>query len=532
MQALYASLRDQEEKVQEATAALNRVREEYGINIISETSRGQSSLEQMTLMHLEEMRIRVSQELADKRSRHELVQSLSSDDLLDAAPYLVNDQITADLSAAKRKAEVDLGQLRENYGENHPDVLRAKRVIDELEGKISDALDGVRTGVLANYEAAKAKLDMIVKELNARKQQEIVAEGEAYQKYAVAKETLERATRLRDALEMRYLQEQIKLRIPKSTVQVISSAKAPELDEYVSPNMPLNIILSLLLGLAAGVGLAYFVEYLDTSVKTIEDIETVLGLPVLGVIPQKVRPLSEPNANVAHAEFYRVLRTNTLFSDRFDGGKALCFTSGSMGEGKSLTLYNLAYVSAQLGERTILVDSDLHRPRQHKMFGVDNRNGLANVLIGERELDEVICKGVHPNLDFLPSGKLDSGVHGLLDTQRMRALVKTLKERYDRIYFDAPPVIGVSDAAVLAREVDGVLLLIQHRKYPKALSIRAKGMLDNMGANTMGVVLNNINVSKDQSYYYYHHYYYQSDYTKGESRGSAQLSGGERKGTK
>jgi succinoglycan biosynthesis transport protein ExoP len=373
---------------------------------------------------------------------------------------------------------------------------------------------------------------MLVQELNERKQQEIVAEGEAYQKYAVAKEMLARSTRLRDALEMRYLQEQIKLRIPKSTVEVISSAQVPEADEYVSPNMPLNIVLSLLLGLAAGVGLAYFVEYLDTSVKTIEDIETTLGLPVLGVIPQKVRPLSEPNANAAHAEFYRVLRTNTLFSDRFEGGKALCLTSGSMGEGKSLTLYNLAYVSAELGERTILVDSDLHRPRQHKMFGVENDLGLANVLIGERDLDEVVHKSVHPNLDFLPSGKLDSGVHGLLDTQRMRALVVTLKERYDRIYFDAPPVIGVSDAAVLAREVDGVLLLIQHRKYPKALSMRAKGMLDNMGANTMGVVLNNINVSKDQSYYYYHHYYYQSEYTKGSAGAKDKKSKADRKGSK
>ena len=140
-------------------------------------------------------------------------------------------------------------------------------------------------------------------------------------------------------------------------------------------------------------------------------------------------------------------------------------------------------------------------------------SGLANVLIGEATLDEVINKEVFPNLDFLPSGKLDSGVHGLLDTQRVRSLVKDLKGRYDMVFFDAPPIIGVSDASVLAREVDGVMLLIQHRKYPKALSMRAKGMLTNMGANVLGVVLNNINISKDQSYYYYHQNYYQSDYT-------------------
>jgi Mrp family chromosome partitioning ATPase len=114
----------------------------------------------------------------------------------------------------------------------------------------------------------------------------------------------------------------------------------------------------------------------------------------------------------------------------------------------------------------------------------------------------------HTNLDFLPSGKLSSGVHGLLDTERMRDLIRELKGRYDFVFFDAPPIVGVSDASLLAREMDGVLLVIQHRKYPRALSGRAKAMLDNIGANLMGVVLNNINIARDYSSYYYQQHYY------------------------
>ena len=189
-------------------------------------------------------------------------------------------------------------------------------------------------------------------------------------------------------------------------------------------------------------------------------------------------------------------------------GKAFCVTSGSVGEGKSLTLFNLAFVCAQLGDRVMLVDTDLHRPRQHKILGVSNSVGVANVLLGEATLDQAIVATQVTNLDILTSGKIGAGVHGLLDTKRMKELVRALKDSYDMVLFDAPPIIGVSDASLLVREVDGVMLVIQHRKYPASVSIRARSMIENLGANLVGVVLNNINISRDYSYYYYHHHYY------------------------
>ena len=170
-------------------------------------------------------------------------------------------------------------------------------------------------------------------------------------------------------------------------------------------------------------------------------------------------------------------------------------------------MFNLAYVCATLGDRVILIDADLHRPRQHRMLNVSNAVGLANVLVGDKALSDVILNTSVQNLDFIPSGKLQGSVHGLLDAERVRQVATALKGAYDLVLFDAPPIIGVSDASMLAREMDGVLLVIQHRKYPKSVSSRARSMIENLGGNLVGVVLNNINVSRDHSYYYYHQHY-------------------------
>jgi capsular exopolysaccharide synthesis family protein len=158
----------------------------------------------------------------------------------------------------------------------------------------------------------------------------------------------------------------------------------------------------------------------------------------------------------------------------------------------------------------MLIDADLHRPRQHKMIGVDNKEGLANVLMGEISLESAIKETSLPNLHFIPSGRLNSSVHGLLNSTVLADIIASLREHYDWVFFDAPPIIGVSDASLIMRQVDGVCLVIQHRKYPRAISKRAKDAVDNLGANLLGVILNNINVSKDYSYYYYqqHYYYY------------------------
>jgi capsular exopolysaccharide synthesis family protein len=511
--ALHETLNEYEQKVQSQASLVQGIREEYELDVVGGRE-APETFDMTSMLRLEEYRIRTSLELADKRARHETVQNLSAEELLDAGPRVVGDEALLHLVQQKRKAMVQLSRLQESLGPKHPDVISVQATISQLDKQIEDALRGLKVGVKADYEAAKAKYDILKQELEEKKVAERSVKADAYREFEAAQKELEHLEEVRDRLETRWLEEKIELRIPKTVVEVREEAIAPESSDFVSPKSALNVVLSLIVGLGCGIGLAFFVEYLDTSVKTIEDIESSLGVPVLGVIPQKIKPFTDEKARSEHSEAYRVLRTNIQFSRRVKDGKAFCVTSGSIGEGKSLTVFNLARTCSDLGDKVLVVDSDLHRPRQHKMLGLSNSVGFANVLAGEAGLSEALTTTDH--FDFLSSGRLELGAHGLLNTNKVGEVIDELKSGYDIVLFDSPPVIGVSDALLLASEMDGVLMVIQHRKYPKAVSVRAKEMVINTGANLAGVVLNNINISRDYSYYYHHYHSYQYPAHSGE----------------
>jgi capsular exopolysaccharide synthesis family protein len=207
--------------------------------------------------------------------------------------------------------------------------------------------------------------------------------------------------------------------------------------------------------------------------------------------------------------------------------------SGGAGEGKSTTIFNLATIFAQQGSRVLIVDSDLRRPSLHKLFNVTNSLGLTNYLLKQNKLEEVVQTTAGPSLDFLPSGKLPSSSMGILNSVAMRAFIEEAKSRYDFVFFDSPPIMGVSDAAILASEVDFAVLVVQYRKYPQQMTLRAKQMVEKVGGRLLGVVLNNINISQDSYYYYYSGYYYDYYSKSDESRvpGEKSATTGTGKGT-
>ena len=231
------------------------------------------------------------------------------------------------------------------------------------------------------------------------------------------------------------------------------------------------------------------------------------------MIPQNVGILVNEGPDSPHGEAYRVLRTNILFCA--DGANTLTVVSGRAGEGKSTTILNLATVFAQTGQRVLVVDSDLRRPSLHKFLAVSNSIGLTNYLMKQNTLEEVIQTTKLPMMDFLASGKLPSSSLGILNSTRMKEFIKDVQRRYDFVFFDSPPIMGVSDASILASEVDLSVLVVQYRKYPQAMTLRAKQMVEKVGGTMLGVVLNNINISQDSYYYYYSGYYYDY-YSKGE----------------
>ena len=523
IEVLENEVQKQEEKVTRAEDELERIRKDLGVSMITTGVRA----DKMRLQQLEADRIAARVEMIVRKARLDQLDALNGDELMNASSYIVNDQALASVRAQLVDSEVTLRVMLETYGLNHPEVKRIQAGVNELKRKLTEALAGLKKGLKADYEVSLAKFNALETELETAKKSDIDAESEKFLPFEKAGREVETQREILNALRARVAQQGIEVEVPRTPVEEVDTAEPPQ--RPVSPNLILNILISVFLGLAAGIGLAYFIEYLDTSVKTVDDVESYLGLPVLGVIPQKVRPLVEEGPESPHAEAYRVLKTNMQFANKGATGGAFAVVSGGVGEGKSTTLFNLAYVCAQLGDKVLVVDSDLRRPIQHTILNMSNRFGLTNVLMRDVPIEEVIKPTSVPNLHFLPSGRLPRASLGLLDSQRMRELVKNLKARYDYVFFDSPPIMGVTDASILASEVDGVLLVVQYRKYPRIISSRARRMIENVGGNLLGVVLNNINILRDDYYYYYHSYYshyYQPDEAK---RGDEAAAAGDQK---
>ncbi|HTI68896.1 MAG TPA: polysaccharide biosynthesis tyrosine autokinase [Candidatus Limnocylindria bacterium] len=399
------------------------------------------------------------------------------------------------------------------WGKGSQEVKEVDAKLAEVESQLDLQVNGILSALKTQLASQVRAADELQSSLDAAIKKD-ATDTARYRPYMNAKRDLENLKRIRDAINARIAQEDIDMTISKkSSVEVIDHAI--ESTKPVKPRKALNITLGVMAGLILGVGLAFFIEYLDTSVKTIDDVEQALASPVLGVIPQNVGSLMKEGPDSPHAEAYRVLRTNILFSRKQNDLRTLTVISGGAGEGKSTTIFNLACIFAQQGNRVLLVDSDLRRPSLHKILNVPNTLGLTNFLLRQNKLEEVVQVSSQPGLDFLPSGKLPSSSMGILNSAAMKEFIAEAKSRYDFVLFDSPPIMGVSDASVLASEVDMAVLVVQYRKYPQQMTLRAKQMIEKVGGNLLGVVLNNINISQDSYYYYYAGYYYDY-YSKNE----------------
>jgi len=523
--ALRGELEKQQGKVDVAEQQLEQIREDLDITVLQEQQYG-SSLEKMQLQQLEGDRISSRVEMLVAQTQYEQMNALSGEDLLTASSFVIRDPFIEQTRIQIKDYDVTLNSMLQNYGDNHPEVRQLRAARKELMGKLDTALGGLKKGLRAQYIVSKAKYEALQEELRGVRTAEQETQREKLLPFNRARQDLEIQRAIMQALQSRIVQEGITLEIPRTPVEIVDSAEAAS--RPTSPNLFRNIMLSLFVGLGAGVGLAYFIEYLDTSIKTADDVERWIELPVLGLIPQKVRPLIEEGPDSEHAEGYRVLRTNMSFAGDTPSKGAFAVLSGGAGEGKSTTAFNLAYVCAQQGEKVLLVDADLRRPVQHTILGVSNRFGLTNVLLRDVPVEETIKTTSVPNLHFLPSGRLPHTSLGVLDPKRIGELVTSLKNKYDIVVFDTPPLVGISDSAIIAKEMDGVLLVVQYRKYPRDMIIRAKEMLDTLGVQQVGVILNNINIMRDDYYYYYHSYYSNYYYYRSKESQPAVSSPGER----
>ena len=400
--------------------------------------------------------------------------------------------------------------LQSGLGVNHPTVksLRAKNEV--MAKQLQQQIGSLRTSLKANLDIAQSSLKELENRLTEAKDAQQTAKTKSAGYYEAKNNYLQAKTVLESAV-MRLSTETMQRKMPQNPAVIWERAEPASAPSR--PRVMLNILLGVVVGLVFGVGLAFFIEYLDTSVKTMEDVESFLQVPVLAVIPKNITLLIDDADDNPDAEAYRIMRTNIEFNRKSPDANTITIISGGTGEGKSTTLINLAYTFAKGGYTTLVVDADLRRPSQHRLFGIENESGLSDYLTTELDLEEVVHLTKVDNLYLMTSGQLPNDAVGILNSQRMVELIEEVKGRFDIIFFDSPPILGVSDASVLSSAMDLTIIVVQHRRFPRAMLQRVKQAVANVGGTILGVVLNNVDVRHDQHYEYYTSYY--SYYHKG-----------------
>ena len=404
-------------------------------------------------------------------------------------------------------------KLVAGYGSKHPVILRLDEQHARTQKQLFDSLADMRDAMehhrkLKQDELTAIEKDIVDAEAALREQQ--LEERTVLQAHEEYRKTHD----IYSDLEHKHEQDRMRLSARRPIVEVYSEpakASAPS-----TPNVKMNLIVGAVVGIISGIVVAFVYNYFDTSVKSLEDAERHLALPVLGVIPQDAGLLALQGGNSPDAEAYRILRTNIELKRALFKARTFAVVSANAGEGKTTTLSNLAYVYAAAGFSTLMIDADLRRPRLARYAEMEDSYGLSNYLTSDIPLKDAVFKTGIPNLYLMPSGPQPVDPSGVLGSYRMEQLLNETSRRFDIVFFDSPPVLGVSDASLIVSKVDAALIVLQPRKMPLKALLRTKSIINNVGGQIMGLVMNNVDISSDTQYQYYTTYY--SYYTNDESR--------------
>ncbi len=411
-----------------------------------------------------------------------------------------------------------------NYTREWPEVKKIEEQVKQLEEQLTKAPEEVFIGMKTNYEAAKQKeADLRKSYFSERAQANTV--GLAATGLTDLNQAIETD---RQNLNL-YQQRLNELRVTNGdrtagNVSTVEEARVP--GEPIGPPRVRNIIVALMLSFGVGIGLAFLLDYLDDTLKSVEDVDRHLHLPTLAIIPApresrrllgRNAPEPEPGATTALAlvtdvrspvaEAYRHLRTSLLLSSAGQPPKTVLVTSSQPSEGKTTTAVNIATMLAQTGAEVLVLDCDLRRPRIHAHFGLPNTKGVTNYLSGESNISELVqTYDKLPNLKVISSGPVPPNAAELLGSDEMRKLLYVLQENFTHIIIDSPPAISFTDASILSTMVDGVMLVVHGGRSSRAVVRRAKQQLQDVGAHLFGIVLNNVKL-EGTDYYYYSGYY-------------------------
>ncbi len=410
-------------------------------------------------------------------------------------------------------SEQNINALSQKYGSKHPAMIRALEDLKILKAKRETEILRIIDSVKNDYDLAASSVATLNRFLGEAKSEAQIS-NEKFVEYSTLNRELETNRQLYEALMKKIKEESITERVQTVNVLVVEKAEAPK--SPAKPRKMFNIFLGFIGGLLGGVGMAFFVDYLDNTVKSPEEAETKLGIPVFGLIslnssvanPIEGIVLSEPSSIIT--ESYKGIRTAMLLSSAEKPPKTILITSMSPEEGKTATAVNLAMAIAQAEYTVLMIDADLRKPRIHKIFGLNNAKGLSTYLAGASDFS-IIQEGPLPNLSILTSGPLPPNPTELLSSSRMKEMLTEVAGKYDVIICDSPPVLTVVDALILSKMLDGTIIVARAGKVTYDEVREGLKSLTDLKAHVLGLVINALDIKKNAYYYQrYHRYYYSS----------------------
>ncbi|MBI2833505.1 MAG: polysaccharide biosynthesis tyrosine autokinase [Acidobacteria bacterium] len=437
---------------------------------------------------------------------------------LDTFPSILENSYIQKLRGEVADLQKEHAQLSDTLGERHPDLIRVRTALQSAEARLKSEIAKVVQSVRAEYMAAIAREQSLVSALEVQKREAMALNRTAIE-YGMLKREADSNRKIYDTLLEREKETGLSGETRTNNIKVVDPAEIPRSPLW--PKKARNLLLAILGGSLLGIGLAFFFEYLDNRIKAPEEIKTYLGLPFLGFIPvigargDVSAPLLNNGVPANFAEAFRSVRTNVLFSSAGEGTKSIVVTSTGPGEGKTLMASNLAVAIAQAGQRVLLIDADMRRPRIHDLFSIGQEPGLSNLMVGNAKASKAVQKSSVPGLWLLPSGLTPPNPAELLGSQQFKDFLNSLDAHFDWIVIDSPPVMAVTDASVVAHVSSGVLFVIGAEMTSRHAARAAIERLDGVHARFVGAVLNRVDLERN-AYYYSH--YYRRDYGEYYSR--------------
>jgi capsular exopolysaccharide synthesis family protein len=481
----------------------------------------------------------LNKELTDaqsERMRKEALYEFAKAGNLDVVPQLRENSMLQDLMKKHADLYTQYLDALNQFGPNFPKVQRIQAQLKELDGLIDNEKRNILEALGNDYNAARQREGLLNEALNEQKG-EVNVMSQSLVEYNILKRQAEANKSMYDGLLTKLKEANIQAGLKSSNIRVVDPAMVPS--TAARPAKARNIMLSLLVGLVGGIGLALLREYLDNTVKTPDDVENLARLPSLAVVPafgnengtarrskllggassngheKRVELVAQHLPKSQMSEAFRALRTALLLSQADHPPQVILVTSALPREGKTTAAANLAVTLAQLGDRTLLIDADLRKPGVGRLLNMTDGKyaGFSSYLAGVSSLDLVTVP--HPviaNLVAIPTGPLPPNPADLLSSHKLADALRQLRTQYKFIVIDSPPIMAATDAVILSVQADGVLLVVRSGETPKEAFTRARDLLTSVKCHLLGVVLNAVDSSAPDYYYSYRYYPYSYGY--------------------